>query len=240
CCDRGLWTKIDLSRQKSITPAMLSGIIRRQPVTLDLSWTSISKKQLMWLINRLQGLKGLILSGCSWSSVSALCTASCSSLQLLDPALAGRCEGLTPPGAGVPPSENRPGQNETRGRLQNVTDLRLAGLDIMDTSLRLLVRHLPQLTSLDLSHCPHIGDQSVNLLTAANSQLRDNLAHINLSGCNRLTDQCLPLFRRCPNLVRIDLRSCKLISLEGCQRFTEEASPASFRCSEDKLILRNS
>ncbi|GCC45993.1 hypothetical protein chiPu_0030146, partial [Chiloscyllium punctatum] len=63
---------------------MLSGIIRRQPITLDLSWTSISKKQLMWLINRLQGLKELILSGCSWSSVSALCSASCSCLRLLD------------------------------------------------------------------------------------------------------------------------------------------------------------
>lgn len=34
---------------------MLSGIIRRQPVSLDLSWTNISKKQLSWLINRLPG-----------------------------------------------------------------------------------------------------------------------------------------------------------------------------------------
>lgn len=35
---------------------MLSGIIRRQPVSLDLSWTNISKKQLSWLINRLPGI----------------------------------------------------------------------------------------------------------------------------------------------------------------------------------------
>lgn len=34
---------------------MLSGIIRRQPVSLNLGYTNISKKQLMWLINRLQG-----------------------------------------------------------------------------------------------------------------------------------------------------------------------------------------
>lgn len=47
--------KIDLSRQRSITPPMLSGIIRRQPVSLNLGYTNISKKQLMWLINRLQG-----------------------------------------------------------------------------------------------------------------------------------------------------------------------------------------
>lgn len=56
CCDKRLWTKIDLNRCTSITPLMLSGIIRRQPVSLDLSWTNISKKQLSWLINRLPGI----------------------------------------------------------------------------------------------------------------------------------------------------------------------------------------
>lgn len=34
---------------------MLSGVVRRQPRALDLSWTGVSKKQLMWLLNRLQG-----------------------------------------------------------------------------------------------------------------------------------------------------------------------------------------
>ncbi|XP_072340263.1 F-box/LRR-repeat protein 19-like isoform X3 [Scyliorhinus torazame] len=109
CCDKRLWTKIDLSRQKSITPAMLSGIIRRQPVTLDLSWTSISKKQLMWLINRLQGLKELILSGCSWSSVSALCTASCSDLQLLDLRWLEDVKDSHLRELVSPPTDNRPG-----------------------------------------------------------------------------------------------------------------------------------
>lgn len=63
CCDKRLWTQIDLSRQRSITPPMLSSIIRRQPVSLNLGYTNISKKQLMWLINRLQGRP------CSWSRV---------------------------------------------------------------------------------------------------------------------------------------------------------------------------
>lgn len=58
CCDKRLWTRIDLNHCKSITPLMLSGIIRRQPVSLDLSWTNISKKQLSWLINRLPGEHG--------------------------------------------------------------------------------------------------------------------------------------------------------------------------------------
>lgn len=84
CCDKRLWTQIDLSRQRSITPPMLSGIIRRQPVSLNLGYTNISKKQLMWLINRLQGLLELNVSGCSWPAVSALCQAVCPCLRLLD------------------------------------------------------------------------------------------------------------------------------------------------------------
>lgn len=55
CCDKRLWTKIDLSRCKAIVPQALSGIIKRQPVSLDLSWTNVSKKQLTWLVNRLPG-----------------------------------------------------------------------------------------------------------------------------------------------------------------------------------------
>ncbi|XP_069634096.1 LOW QUALITY PROTEIN: F-box/LRR-repeat protein 19-like, partial [Haliaeetus albicilla] len=54
CCDRRLWTRIDLSRRGAITPPMLSGVVRRQPASLDLSWTGISRKQLSWLVSRLQ------------------------------------------------------------------------------------------------------------------------------------------------------------------------------------------
>ncbi|XP_033853142.3 F-box/LRR-repeat protein 19-like isoform X2 [Acipenser ruthenus] len=240
CCDKRLWTKIDLSRRKSITPPMLSGIIRRQPVTLDLGWTTISKKQLMWLINRLQGLKELILSGCSWSSVSALCSSCCPCLRLLDLRWVEEVKESHLRELLAPPAD-RTGNHDGRGWFQNVTEIRLAGLDVTDSSVRLLVRHMPHLTKLDLSHCGHVGDQAVNLLTAANSPLRDTLSDINLSGCGRLTDHCLPLFKRCASLTRLDLRSCKQVTTDACQRFTEEPVPgATFRCSEDKLLLKNS
>ncbi|KAI4901179.1 hypothetical protein NFI96_005914 [Prochilodus magdalenae] len=254
CCDKRLWTKIDLSRCKSITPLMLSGIIRRQPITLDLSWTNISKKQLSWLINRLPGLRMLLLSGCSWAAVSALCTSSCPLLRTLD---LQWVEGLKDPQMRdllSPPTDNRPGrssartrdslapagvspsplesrsgpargvparscaraaaqaeeplgtvfvlsgvsgpsvldcerspcvpagQMDTRSKLRNVLDLRLAGLDITDSSLRLIVKNMPLLARLDLSYCNHINDQSVNLLTAAGTTTRDSLTDINLSG----------------------------------------------------------
>lgn len=95
CCDKRLWTKIDLSRCKSITPQALSGIIKRQPVSLDLSWTNISKKQLTWLVNRLPGERGLGRGPClchqpaprlpdGWTAArDRLCTLVSASLKLL-------------------------------------------------------------------------------------------------------------------------------------------------------------
>lgn len=74
------------------------------------------------------------------------------------------------------------GQLDNRCKLRNVQDLRLAGLDITDTSLRLISQQMPSLSSLDLSYCNHINDQSVNLLTAAGTTTRDSLTEINLSG----------------------------------------------------------
>ncbi|AWP15229.1 putative lysine-specific demethylase 2B isoform 2 [Scophthalmus maximus] len=182
CCDKRLWKHINLNRCKSITPLMLSGIIRRQPVALDLSWTNISKKQLSWLINRLPGLRVLLLSGCSWVAVSALCTSSCPLLRTLDVQWVEGLKDAQMRDMLSPPTDNRPGQLDNRSKLRNVEDLRLAGLDITDTSLRLIIRYMPLLSKLDLSYCNHVTDQSVNILTAAGTTTRDSLTDINLSG----------------------------------------------------------
>ncbi|KAB0381972.1 hypothetical protein FD755_003889 [Muntiacus reevesi] len=131
-------------------------------------------------------------------------------------------------------------QTESRGRLQGVAELRLAGLELTDASLRLLLRHAPQLSALDLSHCAHVGDPSVHLLTAPTSPLRETLVHLNLAGCHRLTDHCLPLFRRCPRLRRLDLRSCRQLSPEACARLAAAGPPGPFRCPEEKLLLKDS
>lgn len=68
------------------------------------------------------------------------------------------------------------------GRFQNVTELRLAGLEVTDAVSRLLVRYLPHLTKLDLSQCCHITDQTVHTLTSPISPLRESLTHVNLAG----------------------------------------------------------
>ncbi|KAG7234933.1 hypothetical protein INR49_003574, partial [Caranx melampygus] len=259
CCDKRLWTQIDLSRQRSITPPMLSGIIRRQPVSLNLGYTNISKKQLMWLINRLQGDRGhvatggrftgsvrswdspvsltcftcpglleLNVSGCSWAAVSALCQAVCPCLRLLD---LSRVEDLKDSHLRellAPPPDTRTAHGETRvGRFQNVTELRLAGLDLTDASSRLLVRYVPHLSRLDLSQCGNITDQTVHTLTSPISPLRESLTHINLAGCVKVTEQCVPLLRRCSSLQTVDLRSCSLLSSETGQLLSFPSSSSS-------------
>ncbi|XP_028975124.2 lysine-specific demethylase 2A isoform X2 [Esox lucius] len=231
--DKRLWMRIDLSVSKAISPQALSGIIKRQPLTLDLSWTSISKKQLSWLIHRLPALKDLMLSGCSWSSISALSSPSCPLLRTLDLRWAdGVKDGqirdlLNPPGC------------NNHSHLRNMQSFRLSGLDISDSTLRLVIRHMPLLTRLDLSHCPGVTDQSVNLLTAVGSSTRNTLAELNLAGCCKLTDACLWYLRRLSCLSLLDLRECKGVSRKACEAFISELSVNTLYClSEDKLIQR--
>lgn len=245
CCDRQLWTSIDLSRRKSITPPMLSGIVRRQPVRLDLSWTNISEKQLTWLIHRLQGLKELLLAGCTWMAVSSLWTTTFPCLSLLD---LGWVQGmktshlrelLSPPN-----SDGKPVVSDLRGRLPSLSELRLCGLEMGDSALRLLLRYTPRLHRLDLSHCIHLTDHGVHILTAATSPLRDSLSHLNLAGCNRLTDQSLAFFKRCPHLRHVDLRSCRLLTNEGFQHLLQDPPSESegkpFQCVEEHVLSRES
>uniref|UniRef100_A0AAR2JE87 [histone H3]-dimethyl-L-lysine(36) demethylase n=1 Tax=Pygocentrus nattereri TaxID=42514 RepID=A0AAR2JE87_PYGNA len=231
-CDKRLWTRISLSRCQSISPQALSGIIKRQPVTLDLSWANISKKQLTWLVNRLPGLKDLVLSGCSWVSISALSSPSCPLLRSLDLRWADGVkdaqirELLSPPGS------------NNRSQLRNMQCLRLCGLDVTEATLRLIIRHMPQLTRLELSHCP-LTDNALNLLTAVGSSTRNTLTHLNLGGCSRLTDHCLPYLQRLSCLSVLDLRGCKGVSRQACENFISELSVTALYClSDDKLIQR--
>lgn len=54
-CDKRLWSHIDVSRCSPLTNQALAGIIKRQPTSLDLSWTPLAKRQLNCLLTRLPG-----------------------------------------------------------------------------------------------------------------------------------------------------------------------------------------
>ncbi|KAM4586150.1 lysine-specific demethylase 2A isoform 1-T2 [Fundulus diaphanus] len=233
CLDKRLWARIDLSIKRSVTPQALTGIIKRQPVTLDLSWTSISKRQLNWLIGRLPGLKDLMLSGCSWSSISALCSTGCPLLRSLDLRNAYGVKDAQIRDLVIPPG------CDNRSQLRNMQCLRLAGLDISDSTLRLVIRHMPHLTKLDLSHCNGLTDHSVNLLTAVGSSTRNTLTELHLGGCGKLTDACLKYLRRLSCISLLDLRGCKGVSRKACEAFISELSVNTLYClSDEKLIQR--
>ncbi|EDL05425.1 mCG1042944, partial [Mus musculus] len=202
-------------------------------------WTNISKKQLSWLINRLPGLRDLVLSGCSWIAVSALCSSSCPLLRTLDVQWVEGLKDAQMRDLLSPPTDNRPGQMDNRSKLRNIVELRLAGLDITDVSLRLIIRHMPLLSKLQLSYCNHINDQSINLLTAVGTTTRDSLTEVNLSDCNKVTDLCLSFFKRCGNICHIDLRYCKQVTKEGCEQFIAEMSVSvQFGQVEEKLLQK--
>uniref|UniRef100_G3Q0P5 [histone H3]-dimethyl-L-lysine(36) demethylase n=1 Tax=Gasterosteus aculeatus aculeatus TaxID=481459 RepID=G3Q0P5_GASAC len=233
CLDKRLWARIDLSIKRTVTPQALTGIIKRQPVTLDLSWTNISKKQLNWLVGRLPGLKDLMVAGCSWLTISALCSCGCPLLRSLDLRYADGVKDsqirdlVTPPGC------------DNRSQFRTMQCLRLAGLDISDSTLRLVIRHMPHLTKLDLSHCNSLSDHSINLLTAVGSSTRNTLTELNLGGCSRLTDVSLKYLRRLSCISLLDLRGCKGVSRQACEAFISELSVNALYClSDEKLIQR--
>ncbi|KTG39133.1 hypothetical protein cypCar_00017027 [Cyprinus carpio] len=212
-CDKRLWTRISLSRCRSISPQALTGIIKRQPVTLDLSSANISKKQLSWLINRLPGssltgLKDLVLSGCNWASVSALSSPSCPLLRSLDLSWADGVkdaqirELLNPPGS------------DNRSQMKNMQCLWLCVWRLTEATLRIIKTH-------------------------AFAHSADPLACPITDGCSRLTDRCLVYLRRLSCLSVLDLRDCKGVSRQACESFISELSVNALYClSDDKLIQR--
>ncbi|ROI47866.1 Lysine-specific demethylase 2A [Anabarilius grahami] len=233
CCDKRLWTRIDLSRCRALSPQGLSAVIKRQPVTLDLSWTPVSKKQIAWLIHHLPSLKDLIMSGCSSLCVSTLSSQSCPGLRTLD-----LCWAVGVKDSQIKDLIVQPG-SESRSRLRGLLTLRLSGLDVSDSTLKMIVRHMPSLRRLDLSHCQGLTDQSINLLTATGCNTRNTLRQLNLSGCNKLTDVCLSYMKRLSALALLDLRGCRNVTRHGCENFISDLSYCTLFClTEDRLIQR--
>ena len=179
----------------------------------------------------LAALKDLMVAGCSWSSISALCSSGCPLLRSLDLRYADGVKDSQIRDLVSPPGEERvhnitsvtwfsclllyfviflilfpftlfphqilfqklcmfsscrpqmaPPGCDNRSQLRTMQCLRLAGLDITDSTLRLVIRHMPHLTKLDLSHCNSLTDHSINLLTAVGSSTRNTLTELNLGG----------------------------------------------------------
>lgn len=235
CAEPLLWRNMEVSRCK-LTSMHLIGIVRRQPVSLDLGWTNISRKQLSWLATRLPQMRQLILAGCSWAAVSALCSADCPLLTGLD---LNWVEGINDTTirdllAKPPASTVRPGFIENKTRLRNLTDIKLAGADISDMSVRLLVQNFSFLSTFSISQCRKITDMGIAVLATAKSL---KLVKLDVSGCVNVSDTSLESLKRCSNLTYLDMRECPQVSMTACQRFLFH-NKSRFVMKEDRLFIK--
>ena len=235
--DRRFWLRIDLSQQK-LSQFALMGIIRRQPSALNLSWTNVTFKQLLWLLNRLPRIQELSIQGSTQATVSALSQVNCPRIKVLDLRWSMGVvdsvvkEIISPP----PATEGRATSGESKSRLSLLTEIRLAGCDVTGQTVRSLVRYCWDLTKVDLSYCPGIVDEDIDLLTSIDSPVTNRLTEVDLTGCPKLSDAILNSVKRCVSLRRLDLRGCKQISGEAVKAFAE-SSPEPIRVLEDKLLI---
>ncbi|XP_077460490.1 lysine-specific demethylase 2A-like isoform X2 [Stigmatopora argus] len=229
--DKHLWRHLDLSRFNPLSNQALSGIIKHQPTCLDLSWTPLAKRQLNCLLTRLPGLRELRVAGLTWSCLSALVSPSLPYLRLLD---LRWCDGIKD--TQFKELVTQHASQSSRCRLKNIVALYLSGLDINESTLRLMQHHMPHLEKLDLSHCKNIKDSSIALLAAGGTSTRNNLKEVILAGCHQLSDGCMPYLKRFPSLTLVDLRGCKNISIQACNVFVSDLSHLFYCMIEEKVI----
>lgn len=112
----------------TLTSTVLTGIIRRQPRHLDLSWSTISEKQLSWLLPRLPQMQSLTLKGTSALTLRSLHSCNTPLFSLLDISWTGTCDDHVRLLLSKPP-DSRPGLMETKTRLRFLTEIKLQGLE---------------------------------------------------------------------------------------------------------------
>ncbi|XP_061687197.1 lysine (K)-specific demethylase 2Aa isoform X4 [Syngnathoides biaculeatus] len=230
--DKHLWSHLNMSRFNQLNNQALAGIIKHQPTSLDLSWTPLAKRQLICLLTRLPGLRELRVAGLSWSCLSALVSPALPHLQLLD---LRWCEGIKD--TQFKELLTQHGSESSRSRLKNIVTLHLSGLDINESTLRLMQHHMPHLQKLDLAHCKNITDSSIALLAAGGARTRSNLNELILTGCYQLSDGCMSYLKRISSLTLLDIRGCKNISIQACNTFISDLSHVAVYCMiEEKVI----
>lgn len=227
CINSALWRKIDLSR-KRIVQTHLLGIVRRQPVSLNLSAVIMTQKQILWLLERLPMLKTLIMSKCSWATLSGLCMSACPLLHNLDiswaTGLSDKCfEDLV-----MPPVDRKPAVNNI-SRLHRLKSLNVSGSEVTDMSMGLLAEHLTQLEHLNISYCARITDQGLQLLANTDSPVVKTLKSLNVSGCRQLTDASLEAVRNLAHLVEFETVNCIRISSDKCRGLQHERKYKRFK-----------
>ncbi|XP_026815603.1 jmjC domain-containing histone demethylation protein 1 isoform X1 [Rhopalosiphum maidis] len=224
-----LWNRMDLT-ETVITPKLIKYVMIRQPKVLILDWCKITKEQLSWLLVRLPQSKALSLQGCPWSTVSCLRSCVCPMLTSLNLSFVPTMDDAALQHILSPPLDHRPGLLDLACRLSNLKSLKLAGSNVTDAGVQIIVRVLPKLSMLDLSQCFPITDDGVELLTQISG-----LSTLQLSGCTGISEQSLKLLGKCKSLTYLDLRHTKLTK-SSINKFVSNRE--GFKAFDSKLIVK--
>ncbi|XP_076818883.1 lysine-specific demethylase 2A-like [Clavelina lepadiformis] len=221
CTSPVLWRNIDLTG-KRVTSATLQCLVRRTPTSLNLSQTNISYKQLLWLLERSPSLRELFLIRCSWSSVSALHTASCPPIRVLDLSwTAGFTDSHLKNLLSVP-TDTRPGQEVSHTRLQFCHELSVAGTDISDAGLKLVSSCLPHLKTINISFCM-ITTEGLSDFIEQNNATTTSMSCIIAQHCPLMRNNALLFCTKLEKVKELDFRGCKNISEEACQELVSNS-----------------
>ena len=229
-----LWKKISVHNKK-ITPQHVEGIVRRQPRSLSLDWCEMKPIHLSWLIERLPQLRSLSLQGNSWMWVSSLASPYCPPLSSLDISF---CDGIRDTTLQVllsAPRTHRPGHRDTTSRLRQLTSFSVAGTQITDDSMKVIVSALPFLTYLDLSSCTRITKEAPAVLAHPSSVLSHSLATLDLRGCHSMSPHCLPSLAKLPLLSKLLLHPCDRIPLKAIEVW---GAHFGYSFDDDKVMTR--
>ena len=217
CINPDLWKYIDLSRRRIVQPHLM-GVVRRQPEHLNLAAVIMTQKQVIWLIERLPLLKVLILSKCSWVTISGLCMSGCPLLYTLDVSWASGLNDNCFEDLITPPVDRKPALQHI-SRLHRLKCLNLSGTEISDDSLRMITVYLSRLEILKICYCTRITDEGIQSLASFRSATQETLRVLNLSGCRQLTDLSLQALQNFSNLKELDVSNCIKMTPEKCSEF---------------------
>lgn len=230
-----LWKSVSLAHWK-VSAQNLQGVVRRQPVSITLDWSTTSTKQLGWLLPRIPQLQALSLQGCAWlNCVSALRTCACPALSVLDLSFVSGLNDSYLREILSPPIDSRPGLADSRSRLRGLRELLLAGCDISDVSLRYIVQYLRGVEQLSISSCYKITDAGIAQLATPSAPTLHSLQSLDLSGCKLITDLSLEHLSRISSLVKLDCRQAHQVTVAAVQRFCQKRPHLMITC--EKLVL---
>lgn len=219
--DPKLWTKMNCSHHK-LSASLLMAIVRRQPEHLTLDWTSLAKRQLSWLLARLQALKSLSIQGTQINAILGLHTCLCPPLQMLDLSFVRCLNDGAIRDILSPPKDSRPGLTDSKSRLRNLKVLKLAGTDISDVALRYITQGVPSLVHLNISSCQRVTDAGVAQIGCSPSAI-NTLVELDLSSCKLVTELCLEYLAKCEALTYLDLRHVPQVPTQAVIKFAAKS-----------------